>query len=231
MSRAQVLKELSGLILAAKQAGPLRVGIDGIDAAGKTSLANELATHLSQAGCDVICASIDGFHNPKQIRYQRGQSSPQGYYYDSFNYELIRECLLKPLGPGGSRKYRPKAFDFKTDSEIIVEETSAVENQVLLFEGVFLFRPELYPYWDFKIFVEIDFQTSLARALRRDQDLFGDSQTIIKRYQEKYILGQQIYLEAVQPKSKADVIIDNHDLIHPHLIVRKDEINDPRRNL
>jgi len=221
MSRAQVLKKLSGLILASKRAEPLRVGIDGIDAAGKTSLANELAVYLRQAGCEVICASIDGFHNPKQIRYQRGQSSPQGYYYDSFNYELIRECLLKPLEPGGSRKYRLSAFDFKTDSEIRVEEAVAAENQVLLFEGVFLFRPELYPYWDFKIFVEIDFQTSLKRALKRDLALFGDQEAIIKRYQEKYIPGQQIYLEAVQPRSKADVIVVNHDLMEPQISVRQ----------
>jgi uridine kinase len=102
---------------------------------------------------------------------------------------------------------------------------------VLLFEGVFLFRPELYAYWDFKIFVEVDLQTSLARALKRDPDLFGDSETIIKRYQKKYIPGQQIYLETVQPKSKADVIVANHDLMQPHIIVRKDEINDPRRDL
>ena len=119
------------------------------------------------------------------------------------------------------RKYRLSAFDFKTDSEIRVEEAVAAENQVLLFEGVFLFRPELYPYWDFKIFVEIDFQTSLKRALKRDLALFGDQEAIIKRYQEKYIPGQQIYLEAVQPRSKADVIVVNHDLMEPQISVRQ----------
>jgi len=35
----QVIKEVANIILEVKQDFPLRVGIDGIDAAGKTSLA------------------------------------------------------------------------------------------------------------------------------------------------------------------------------------------------
>jgi uridine kinase len=220
----QMLKELANIILAVKHDFPLRVGIDGIDAAGKTFLANELASFLTESGHTVIRASIDGFHNPKEIRHKRGSYSPEGYYYDSFNYEFIKDCLLKPLEPQGNRKYRFSAFDFKTEHETQIKELKASDTDMLIFEGVFLFRPELYPYWDFKIFVDINFQTSLARALERDIYLFGDKQEILKRYQERYIPGQQIYLESVNPKTKADVIIDNNDFMKPVITFCKKQV-------
>jgi len=35
------------------------------------------------------------------------------------------------------------------ESETRSEELKAIDTHMLLFEGVFLFRPELYQYWDF----------------------------------------------------------------------------------
>jgi uridine kinase len=221
MSRDQLLQELSDLILKVEQAYPVRVGIDGVDAAGKTFLANELVFPLKESGRNIIRASIDGFHNPEEIRSRRGRYSPEGYYYDSFDYELLTEYLLKPLGPQGNRTYRQAAFDFKTDSEIVVEELQAEDTDILIFEGVFLFRPELYEYWDFKIFVDVDFETNLARALHRDTYLFGEKEEILKRYQERYIPGQQIYLEAVKPKLKADIVIDNNEFERPEIVFQR----------
>jgi uridine kinase len=224
MSREKVLEELSGLILKVKQEYPLRVGIDGVDAAGKTSLADELVPYLAKSGRGVIRASIDGFHNPQHIRSNRGPYSPEGYYYDSFNYELLQECLLNPLGPDGNRIYRPAVFDFKTNREIHAKELQAKDMDILIFEGVFLFRPELYPCWDLKIFVDIDFQTSIDRALKRDLYLFGQKAEILKRYQERYIPGQEIYLDAVKPKLKADIIVNNNDFTKPEIVFCKEKV-------
>jgi uridine kinase len=215
-----VIEEIANLILEVKRYSPLRVGIDGIDAAGKTFLTNALAAELTENGAAVMRASIDGFHNPRQIRYQRGSTSPEGYYYDSFNYELLKASLLEPLEPTGSRLCRLKAFDFKTDSEIHADEFQATDESILVFEGAFLFRPELRRYWDLKIFIEIDFETSLKRALERDLYLFGEQQEIIKRYQERYIPGQKIYLESEKPQFLADLVIDNNDFTRPRIIFR-----------
>ena len=216
-----VLSELADNILALKHASPLRVGIDGIDAAGKTTLAKQLASILTDSGRTVIYASIDGFHNPKQVRYRRGPYSPEGYYYDSFNYELLREVLLKPLGPAGNRRYRRDAFDFKTDHETPFQEMTASDTDILIFEGIFLFRPELVHEWDFKVFIDIDFQTCMARALERDIDWLGDRAEILKRYQERYIPGQRIYFASANPKSKADMVINNNDFARQVITFRK----------
>ena len=224
----QLVIELANIILELKGDLPLRIGIDGIDAARKTFLADEIASYLSENGHSVIRASIDGFHNPRNIRYQRGRLSPEGYYYDSFNYKLLKSCLLEPLEPEGNRICHPKAFDFKTDTEIFTNEIIATNAHILIFEGVFLFRREIEQHWDLKVFVEIDFQTSLSRALNRDLYLFGDKKEILRKYQERYIPGQKIYLEVEKPKSKADIVIDNNDFSKPFMTIRGGAYQNPR---
>mgnify|MGYP000880814304 CR=1 FL=1 len=218
MTRQQVIHELTQSLLSFKRTVPLRVGIDGIDAAGKTSLANELAEELRKLGHPVLRASIDGFHNPKEIRHQRGSLSPEGYYYDSFNYNLLTTYLLQPLEPQGNRHIRLIAFDFKTEQETAAEELTVTNDHILIFEGVFLFRPELLRYWDVKIFVEVDFETSLNRALERDLYLFESKEEIERRYKERYIPGQKIYLVSETPQQKADIVIDNNDFMNPAII-------------
>ena len=85
--RKKLLNDLSENILKIRIPHPTRVAIDGVDAAGKTSLAYELGKVLLEKKKNVIRASIDGFHNPGYIRYKRCKDSPEGYYYDSFNYD------------------------------------------------------------------------------------------------------------------------------------------------
>jgi uridine kinase len=59
------------------------VGVDGPDAAGKTTPADHLADALE---VPTLRVSIDGFHQPRELRYQRGELSAEGYYHDSFDY-------------------------------------------------------------------------------------------------------------------------------------------------
>ncbi len=111
MPREQLLDQLTALVVAITCSHPLRVAIDGIDAAGKTTLADELAPLIEAQGRPVIRASIDGFHHPRSVRYRRGPDAPEGYYEDSFDYTALRAMLLDPLGPQGNRRYRRAVFD------------------------------------------------------------------------------------------------------------------------
>ena len=218
MKRSELLAELAQRIIALELTHPTRVAIDGVDVAGKTMLADELVNHVQAHGRPVIRASIDGFHNPASIRHRRGPTSPEGYYYDSFNYGALQESLLIPLGPGGTFSYRTAVFDFRRDSETQAEFRTADSNAVLLFDGVFLLRSELEGYWDFTIFVDAAFEVTLARAIQRDVRLFGDAASVQSRYEKRYIPGQRIYLEQCQPKKKAMVVVNNDDPADPVIV-------------
>lgn len=197
----------------------VRVGIDGVDASGKTTLADELVHPLEQRGRQVIRASIDGFHRPRAERYRLGADSPKGYYLDSFDHGGLRDELLVPLGQG-SRVYRRAVFDFRSDSPVDEPSVEAPPDAILLFDGVFLFRPELDQYWDYRIFVDVDFDEALRRACERDKDLFGSAEAVRKRYQARYIPGQRLYLQTVRPAESANVMLKNADPSQPQLIVR-----------
>ncbi len=80
MTRDEVLGELARRIVQVKRPHPIRVAIDGVDAAGKTMLADELVAPIEGLGRSVIRASIDGFHNPAAVRYRRGNTDPEGYF-------------------------------------------------------------------------------------------------------------------------------------------------------
>lgn len=218
MRRPQLLDDLAGRIVRIELPHPVRVAVDGVDAAGKTSLAQELAVRLQACGRPVVRASIDGFHNPARVRHRRGSTSPEGYYRDSFNYQGLTESLLAPLGPGGSRHYVPAIFDYRTDSEVPILIRVAEANAVLLFDGVFLLRPELLGYWDFTIFVEAAFATTLARAERRDAGLFGGTEQVRERYGRRYMPGQELYFAECRPKEQATVVVDNDDPWNPVIL-------------
>ena len=97
LSRPQLLKELAALV--AELPCPARVAIDGRDAAGKTTLADELATVLEAAGEVVTRISADDYLRPSEERYRQGRMSPQGYYEDSFDHVALRRTVLAAESP------------------------------------------------------------------------------------------------------------------------------------
>lgn len=219
MRRRDLLDALAERIVARAAAHPLRVAVDGIDAAGKTTLADELAAPLRARGRPVIRASVDGFHRPRAQRYRRGAASPEGYYLDAFDPAAVCDALLLPLGPGGSRRYRRASFNFRTDRPVHASLEEAAADAVLVVDGVFLLRPELVAHWDYRIFVEVPFAVALERALRRDLALFGSAEAVRARYQQRYIPGQQLYFAAARPQQRADAIVRNEDPANPDLLL------------
>ncbi|HEY7975929.1 MAG TPA: hypothetical protein VID72_11330, partial [Ktedonobacterales bacterium] len=182
----------------------------------------ELAPKLQRYGRPVIRASIDGFHRPRAERHQRGPTSAEGYFLDSFDYAALREALLLPLGPLGSGMYHRAVFDFHADRPRVTPEEQAPASAILVMDGVFLLRPELDALWDYRIWVETSFPVALERAMRRDRVLFGSEEATQARYQERYIPGQRLYLEAAHPRERANALVWNDEPAQPHLTFRDD---------
>jgi len=216
--RDELVAELAGRIAALERPHPTRVAIDGVDAAGKTTLADELGALLSRRGRALIRAGVDGFHRPAAERHARGADSPAGYYHDAFDYPALIGRLLAPLGPGGSLCYRARVFDYRADTAVEEPEARAAADAVLLLDGVFLHRPELLRYWDLSIWLDVEFSVAQARAERRDLDLFGSVGEVRRRYRERYVPGQQLYLNECRPWALATVVVANDDPERPRIV-------------
>jgi uridine kinase len=220
MKRTEAENLIAELIARRVGDAPLRVAIDGVDASGKTTLANSLASLLSSKGRDVLRSFIDRFHNPSSIRYSHGVHSPEGYYWDSFNYATLISELLSPLSRGGTHIVRLGIFDYRLDQPLEERTQHVPDGAILLFDGVFLLRPEINDYWDFRIFIDVDFDVTLQRALARDGVIMGGQERTRERYLTKYYPGQRLYLNLVRPWEIADVVVNNNDYDNPQLTVR-----------
>lgn len=214
-TRDELLGRLADAVGSVSVAHPTRVAIDGPPAAGKTTLADELAVVLRARGREVIRASIESFLLPRAQRYRRGEYSPEGCYHDSFDLDAMHRVLLDPLGPDGDRRYQQAVYDKPTDSPLTPPVLIAPADAVLLFDGVFLLRPELIDGWDLRVFVTAAFDTTLQRGRVRDEELYGSSAEVERRFRERYLPSQQSYAATVRPTDHADLVVHNDDPQRP----------------
>jgi uridine kinase len=209
--RRRLLQKLTAQILSLPAEDVLRIGVDGVDGAGKSMFGDELASLLAEAGRHVIRASVDSFHQPKALRYQRGRHSPDGFFHNSYDYRQLRAVLLDPLSPGGNGRYRAAVFDHRTDTPVSVPEAQAAPGDILVFDGIFLHRPELRSYWDWSVFLHISTAVSVRRCALRDGSP-DDPQAVENR---RYIEGQRLYLEECAPRHHATIVVNNEVLERP----------------
>jgi uridine kinase len=219
-SRATVVEELADQLLTGHLGDrPRRVGIDGITAAGKTTWADELTAALRARGCPALHLSTDDFHFPRVRRYRQGRTSATGYYADAFDFPGLAEQVLRPLGPGGDSRIRPRVHDLESDEPIDAEPITVPAAAMVIIDGTFLQRAELEGVWDELIYIDTDPHTARARAVHRDAVLFGGPEAVEQIYRTRYHAACALYAADTDPARRAGILIDNNDLDHP--IVRQ----------
>jgi uridine kinase len=192
----------------------VRVGVDGVDGAGKSTFARELSEALRRQGRPVVELSVDDWHRPRAERYARGPRSPEGFWLDSFDYgRLVAECL-GPLGPGGSRSYRAAGHDLRTDELLFDDPVAAPPGAAVVVDGLFLHRSELEGAFDFTVFVDVPFEVSAARMAVRDGSPPDPAHPDLRRY----VQAQRTYLAERSPRDRADLVVDNTELDAPYLV-------------
>lgn len=221
MNRKQSIKEIANHILTLNVTHPTRVGVSGITASGKTTFANEVAEEIKKRGLPVTRASIDDFHNPKVIRYTQGKESVRGYYEDAHDYTAFKERLLKPLGPNGNLQYETISHNLKTDIPVHNEPLMAQPNMVLIVDGTFLLKKDVEHLFDYKIFVDTDFEIARKRGAKRETEAFGSYEEAEKMFLNRYHAACKMYIDEHNPKECADVVFQNTDLANPEVIFQE----------
>ncbi|MFJ2632411.1 cytidylate kinase family protein [Streptomyces sp. NPDC087422] len=198
---------------------PVRVAVDGPPAAGKTTLADELAVVLRARGREVIRATVDDFLVPRAQRYRRGRYTAEGCYFDAHDRAALCRFLLDPLGPGGDRRFRTTAYDAQTDTALSPPAATAPADAVLLFDGVFLLRPELLDRWDLRVLVSVPFEQTVDRARSRDAAPTAAAE-IERSWRDRYLPAQRLYAATAHPADHADITVHNTRLQNPSWEVR-----------
>lgn len=220
MLRKQYMKEIADHILTLKLTYPIRVGVNGITASGKTTFANELAEEMKNRGVQIIRTSIDDFHNPRVIRYAQGKESARGYYEDAHDYTAFKERLLKPLGPNGNLQYETISHNLITDMPVHNTPLVASPTMVLIVDGTFLLKKEIEYLFDYKIFVDTDFETARNRGAERETEAFGSYEEAEKMFINRYHAACKMYIDEHNPKECANVIFQNSNFDDPVVVFK-----------
>ncbi|MET8261786.1 cytidylate kinase family protein [Micromonospora sp. NPDC005205] len=213
-TRDELITRLAEAVGAVAVGHPTRVAVDGAPAAGKTTLADELAVVLRAQGREVIRATIDDFLFPRAQRYPRGEYSAVGCYHDTHDHQALKRVLLDPLGPGGDRRFQPAVYDSATDAVLSPPVVTAPTDAVLVLDGVFLLRPELVDRWELRVFVSTAFDKTVDRAVVRERRVSTRAH-VERRWRERYIPSQQLYLATARPTQHADIVVHNDEPQRP----------------
>lgn len=109
MNRREVL--LAELAAEMARRGAKRIAIDGVDGAGKTTFADELAVSIGGA---VSRIRADDHLNPPEVRHARGGDDPEGFWLDSYDHDSLRaatEGAAQPVIVDGLFLHRDELVD------------------------------------------------------------------------------------------------------------------------
>ena len=197
----------------------LRVAIDGLTCAGKTSFGHELAAALRKLGRPTARASLDDFKNPWREAHEQGYDrlSGEGYYRNAYDFGSSAALLLAPAGSGGSGVLVLCAHDPLTGEDHRDKTVATPAGTVLIVDSVFAFRPEYNEFWDYRIWLEVGAAESLRRAIARDAAREGAAGAE-RLHRDRYHAAEAIYQAEVDPLLAADLVIDNSDIAAPRIL-------------
>jgi uridine kinase len=81
---------------------------------------------------------------------------------------------------------------------------------VLLLEGIFLFKKQYQDRFDLKVWIDCSIHTAMHRAIQRNQEKMAESE-IRWDYEVIYYSAQRLHFEKDKPQDCADVTIRNDE--------------------
>lgn len=181
-------------------------GVSGIDASGKGYLASRLARLLEARGLRVALLNVDGWLNLPHVRFCIIKPG-EHFYRHGLRLDEMFEQLVLPLRVQRSinlemdhaeetaRQYRRQRFEFH-----------AVD--VVLVEGIFIFKREFRPRFDLACWIDCSFVTAMERAIGRGQEGLPPAETI-RAFETIYWPAQRVHFERDEPQSAADLTLVN----------------------
>lgn len=185
------------------------VGISGIDASGKGYLAAKIADRLQMEGLKIALISADDWLNLPDVCMNR-ENYAEHFYTHAIRFDEMFERLILPLKQNRKINVTADCADAKATT-FRKHRYEFREIDIVLVEGIFLFKPSRRDHFDFRIWIECSFETALKRAIARGQEGLPPAETV-KAFKTIYFPAQRIHLDRDHPNDAADVIFANDTL-------------------
>ncbi|MBU8880422.1 uridine kinase [Bacillus sp. FJAT-29790] len=199
------INEIQKLIKADCKNRSFILGIDGLGGAGKTTYVQSVLDIFEKKGINAVVLHMDDFIQPEKIRYDSAKEEWYCYYYLQWRYDYFISEILTPIHLGKEIQKEIELYDKTTDTykKHYIEIS---RDTVVIIEGIFLQRPELSPYFDYVIFIDLPKEERLNRVIKRDTYI-GGNQAIQEKYEQRYFPAEEKYMTDCSPAKRANYII------------------------
>lgn len=121
------------------------------------------------------------------------------------------------MGPEGDCRFVTAAFDLAADRPAEAPIQLASPETILLVDGTFLMRPELFQGWDLRVYLHVPREVALERGVERDASRMGGEVPAREAHEQRYQAAFDLYLRRCDPLKLADWVLDNTQLEAPQL--------------
>lgn len=169
---------------------PLIIGISGFGGSGKSTLAGLLAKKLN---AQVI--GVDAFwKNTDDYDYT---------LWDIVDYDRLRAEVLLPCSQGATEI---EYGEFDWEANAIGGKKRLTTPEMLIIEGVGLFRPELLQYFGYTIWIDCPLDVAMERGKKRDREEYGQPHDAL--WDGLWKQNDAEYEQQYAPKQSADSVIN-----------------------
>lgn len=164
------------------------IAIDGPSGAGKSTFAEHLSILFKG---NII--HVDDFFLQLHQRTQERLDTPGG----NFDRERLLKEVILPAKNKSDFSYRP--YDCKKGE--LLTPVNIQDKPITFIEGVYSCHPELWDYYDYRIFIKIDKETQLKRLEERNPKL-------LERFISEWIPLEDKYFSTFNIPNKCDLIVE-----------------------
>ncbi len=168
-----------------KQNAPYIIGITGIDCGGKTTLAKNLSGELKRSGINNEIFHIDDFNNKKVEKETYSAFASGNWNENDFD------------------RYYESIINFQQATEAV--EKAAAKNEIIIVEGIFIFRPQLKITFNYRIYLEVDASVALT-CFEERRRLTGDARPV-GIFEHIWLRAHNKYVSEVTPQKISNLII------------------------
>ena len=165
------------------------VAIDGMCAAGKSTLALELKQKFNG---EII--PMDSFFLPKELRTKERYQEPGG----NIHYERFMQEIMIPFinyNKVGYRSFDCKKMEYSNYKEVPV-------TSLYLIEGTYSMRIEFQAFYDLSIFLKCSVEEQNRRIIARNGELQAHT------FQKVWIPFENSYFEHLEIEKHCDIVVN-----------------------
>ena len=169
------------------------IGIDGLGASGKTTVANQLAELHS--GVTII--HTDEFYKPKHGRSPVLGVVPGQVISPDFDWDRLDAQVFQPILRGLLVKYQN--YDWRADTW--GDWIEIPPGSWIIIVGVYALQSRFLPYYDYTIWCELSREERIRRMTEHE------GRGIAEIWQQKWLPREENYLAVDAPDKRASIVL------------------------